>query len=100
MSRTVRRIKFNSKKKFFKHYWEAYSQKEVNRQDYIEVWKYHSDNYYTKGSKNRKQAYKKVRYGQIRQEFRLKIHRFDINDDKLDVVMESHRFYNIVYDLH
>ena len=30
MSRTIRRTKFNKKNRFFHHYWEAYSDKEIN----------------------------------------------------------------------
>jgi hypothetical protein len=68
MSRTIRRTKFNRKKHFYAHYWEAYSQQEVNEQKYIEVWKYHSDNYYTKSSKEIKQFFKNMMDRKLRRE--------------------------------
>ena len=33
MSRTIRRTKFNKKNRFFHHYWEAYSDKEIMEKD-------------------------------------------------------------------
>lgn len=73
MSRTIRRTQFNKKKHFFQHYWEAFSQAEVKDNTYIEVWQYHSDNYYTKSCKNLKQFIKNLEYRTLRREFKEKI---------------------------
>lgn len=73
MSRTVRRNHFNKKSRFFQHYWEAFSDAEIERNDYIELWKYHSDNYYTKKTKNIKQFYKILEYRSLRRNFKLNI---------------------------
>lgn len=73
MSRTIRRNNFNKKNRFFRHYWESYSQIDVNEQDFIEVWKYHSDNYYTKSCKDMKQFYKNNEYRNLRYKFKEEI---------------------------
>ena len=73
MSRTIRRKQFNKKNRFFQHYWEAFSDNEIKEKDYIEVWKYHSDNYYTKSSKEMKQFWKNKEYRTLRREFKNEI---------------------------
>ena len=80
MSRTVRRKNFNKKSRFFQHYWEAFSDKEVINGDYIELWKYHSDNYYTKSTKNNKQYLKNLEDRKIRRNFNKSLHNFDLED--------------------
>ena len=103
MSRTTRRTKFNSKKRFFKHYWEVYSEQEVKQAKYLKEWQYHSDNYYTKSCKNSKQFLKKMRYHQARQEFKQKLHSiktFSYQEENFEIVLESHKYYNIKWDLH
>jgi hypothetical protein len=83
MSRTIRRNKFNKKKRFFHHYWESYSQIEVNEQSFIEVWKYHSDNYYTKSCKDLKQFFKNNEYRNLRYKFKKEIAKIVNLDDFL-----------------
>lgn len=103
MSRTVRRKKFNSKRRFFIHYWECFSEKEVQDAKYIESWKYHSDNYYTKSCKDRKQDFKKIKYKASRQEFRMKmasIKNLSYFDDNFDVVLRSKNFYSVAWCVH
>ena len=81
MSRTIRRTQFNRKKHFFQHYWEAFSNAEIEKRDYIELWQYHSDNYYTKSCKTRKQFYKNLEDRSLRREFKSKIsHTYDFED--------------------
>lgn len=87
MSRTIRRTQFNRKKHFFQHYWEAFSDSEIEERDYIKLWQYHSDNYYTKSCKNRKQFYKNLEYRTLRREFKEKISQMrDFEDFYLDKV--------------
>lgn len=81
MSRTIRRTHFNKKHHFFQHYWEAFSDSEVKERDYIKVWQYHSDNYYTKSCKNRKQFIKNLEYRTIRREFKNTITKVSNFDD-------------------
>lgn len=99
MSRTVRRKKFNSKKKFFVHYWECYSSQEVARQKYIDVWQYYGDNYYTKSCKDNKQFFKNVAFRMVRQDFRKQA--IDVikggNDD---VVLMNNKVFSIKYRIH
>lgn len=81
MSRTIRRTHFNKKKRFFQHYWEAFSDTDVLKNNYIELWKYHSDNYYTKSCKNNKQFFKTLENRKIRRHFKSDIsHSHDIED--------------------
>lgn len=103
MSRTIRRNKFNKKNRFFNHYWEIYSEQELKKQTYIEVWKYHSDNYYTKNAKEVKQFFKSQKFNQTEQEFKKKAHQLqllDFSDDNFDIVMEHHYLYNIKHHIH
>ena len=87
MSRTFRRTTQNAKRRFFKHYWEEYDDNVIARKDYIPLWKYHSDNYYTKHVKEMKQFYKQRSYSRLRNEFRIKINsRFDLEDFVLEKV--------------
>lgn len=97
MSRTIRRTKFNKKNRFFHHYWEAYSDKEIIEKDYIELWQYHSDNYYTKSCKNAKQFLKNLSYRKIRREFKVEMsHCFDFEDFYLN----HKKAKSIKWDLH
>lgn len=70
MSRTIRRTQFNKKKRFFQHYWEAFSRKEVVAGNYIDLWQYHGDNYYTKSCKDNKQFFKNLEDRNLRREFK------------------------------
>lgn len=70
MSKTVRRVHFNSKRRFFTHYWECFSEQEVRESDYIKDHQYHGDNYYTKSCKDLKQFFKNVVDREMRREFR------------------------------
>lgn len=98
MSNTIRRSKFNKKKRHFVHYWDCFSEKEVNQAHYIEAWKYHSDNYYTKSTKKRKQYHKNYADRQIRRESKAKL---DLVDNKTsDVVLNTHTVYCVRWKIH
>lgn len=73
MSNTIRRNKFNRKSRHFVHYWDEFSEKSVNNNPYIAVWKYYSDNYYTKSHKDRKQYYKNQEDRKIRRNSKIEI---------------------------
>lgn len=90
MSRTIRRTQFNKKKHFFQHYWEAFSDSEIEERLYIELWQYHSDNYYTKSCKNRKQFFKNLEYRTLRYEFKQKMSKnYDVEDFYLNKIKAS-----------
>lgn len=87
MSRTIRRKHFNKKGRFFQHYWEAFSDNEIKEKSYLELWQYHSDNYYTKSCKDNKQFFKNDEYRNLRREFKQKILKnFDLEDFFLNKV--------------
>lgn len=96
MSRTVRRNKFNRKSRFFQHYWECFSSTEVKDAPYLEEWKYHSDNYYTKSCKDRKQFLKNQEYRTLRQQFRLAVKKGDCEN----FFLEKHKSRTIKWSLH
>lgn len=73
MSRTIRRANFNKKNRFFHHYWECFSEREVEESNYIKNWEYHSDNYYTKSCKDMKQFWKNKEYRKLRSMFKERI---------------------------
>lgn len=97
MSRTTRRTKFNKKNRFFQHYWEAFSDIEIEKAHYIELWQYHSDNYYTKSCKNTKQFFKNLEYRSIRREFKEKISR---TSQMEDFFLNKIKANSIKWDLH
>ena len=97
MSRTIRRTQFNRKKHFFQHYWEAFSDSEIEDRDYIKLWQYHSDNYYTKSCKNAKQFLKNLSYRKIRREFNIEMsHCIDLED----FYLSHQKVKSIKWDLH
>jgi hypothetical protein len=81
MSNTYRRKKFNSKRRFFYYYWTVFSKEDVEKADYIEKWKYHSDNYYNKSKKSIKQFYKNKDYKKLRQIFVKELKSYNNIDD-------------------
>ena len=96
MSRTIRRTSFNKKKRFFTHYWEAYSEKEVNNLRYMKPWQYHSDNYYTKSCKNTKQFFKNIEDRKLRRDFKKDLSYQDIED----FCITSKKARSIKWNLH
>lgn len=98
MSNTIRRSKFNKKKRPFIHYWEAFSEKEVRNASYIEPWQYHSDNYYTKSVKNRKQYCKNYADRQVRRESKTKLSL--VLPEFYDVVLNVHGVYCVRWEIH
>lgn len=97
MSRTVRRKKFNRKNRFFQHYWEVFSEKEVEDSKYIKTWQYHSDNYYTKSSKNAKQFLKNMEYRTLRRNFKQTLSNCH---DIEEVVFDKIKAKSIKWNLH
>ena len=98
MSRTVRRTRFNRKSRFFQHYWEEFSEQAVTENSYIDSWKYHSDNYYTKRYKDSKQFLKTQSYKKLRKEFKQKVLTDLVFHE--DIVLSSHKAKSIKWDLH
>lgn len=97
MSKTIRRKNFNKKNRFFHHYWEFYSQKQVDEEKYISKWKYHSDNYYTKGRKDAKQLLKRVEFKKVRNDFKREILKYSIDKD---IVLNLKNPRSISWQLH
>lgn len=81
MSRTIRRTQFNKKNRFFQHYWEAFSNYEILERNYIKLWQYHSDNYYTKSCKDNKQFFKNLEDRKLRRDFKKEISTISNMDD-------------------
>lgn len=81
MSRTIRRVHFNKKKRFFQHYWEAFSDNEILHKNYLQLWQYHSDNYYTKSCKDNKQFFKNLEDRKLRRDFKKEIAKIDDFED-------------------
>lgn len=77
MSRTIRRARFNTKKRFFKHFFEDFSDMQVIAKSNIELWKYHSDSYYTQKFNIEKIFHKNLEYRIIRRKFKQKIYQCD-----------------------
>ena len=100
MSRTKRRTHFNKKTRFFTHYWECFSKAELLNSDYISEYKYHSDNYYTKHTKDRKQCLKNVAERVLRQEFRLVVQKIKTNLDICENISMLDKPRSIKWDLH
>lgn len=102
MSNTIRRKKFNKKNHFFIHYWEVFSDNEVN-ENILPLWKYHSDNYYTKSCKNRKQFVKNKMDRKLRYDSKQAIKNQQLPIDYLDsfdIVLPNHRKYNVKNMIH
>ena len=98
MSNTIRRSKFNKKKRPFIHYWEVFSEKEVQAASYLAPWQYHSDNYYTKDTKERKQFYKNYADRKIRRESKTKLSH--ISPISYDIVLDVHGLYCVRWAVH
>ncbi len=95
MSKTIRRNKFNKKNRFYHHYWESFSEQDAGK--YQEVWKYHSDNYYTKMVKDRKQFYKKLENKSLRADFKKEMLNYEIEKD---VILNKEKRMNINWKIH
>lgn len=100
MSNTIRRNKFNRKTRHFVHYWDEFSEKSVNNNRYIEVWKYYSDNYYTKSHKDRKQYYKNQEYRKIRRSSKIELHGAVVQHNVDEVVLNYIKPNSIKYKIH
>lgn len=97
MSRTTRRTKFGAKKHFFQHYWEAFSDREIEDRCYIKLWQYHSDNYYTKSTKTAKQFLKNKEYRKLRRQFQQALcHNVNLED----FFLLQTKYRSIKWDLH
>lgn len=97
MSRTIRRTQWGKKKHFFQHYWEAFSDREIEEKGYIKLWQYHSDNYYTKGAKNAKQFLKNRQDRKLRQQFRHALH---VCNNIEDFLLKQTKYKSIKWELH
>lgn len=98
MSKTLRRTNFNRKHHIFIHYWEAFSDQEIIDRDYIPLWKYHGDNYYTKRAKEVKQFYKNQMDRKQRREAKLLLK--TIENEQQDIVLSLHTKHCVRWMVH
>lgn len=99
MSRTYRRRNYNVKTHIYLHYWTIFSEQELKNVLYIRAWKYHSDNYYTKQAKKRKQFFKNKEYRKIRRALKEDIQK-NINIDLDLIAIDNNKRKSIRHLVH
>lgn len=100
MSKTLRRMHFNRKRRFFTHYWECFTEQDVRESAHIKPHQYHSDNYYTKSCKDVKQFLKNVADREMRREFRDMERKILLDLDVADELLGLDKPRSIKWDLH